>query len=491
MSALGKSTAARAAFFVLLVFSAGCAVGPDYQKPAVPVADRFKEAPPPDWKMAEPSDLAPQGAWWEAFGDKELDALEAQVAISNQNVKQAEAAYRVARAVARGARGDLFPTASVSAGASRSESAARTTPGVAGVEGTSNLFTVSGDISWEIDLWGRIRRTVESDVAGAQASAADLAGARLSFQAELATDYFALREADSEKELLDRNVADYEKALKLTTDRFDQGVVSGVDVAQAQTQLSSTRAQAADVALSRAQLEHAIAVLVGKAPADLSLAPVPLAGEPPPVPIVLPSQLVERRPDVASAERQAAAANARIGVAEAAFFPTLGLTASGGYGSSMLAGLFALPNRFWSIGASLVETLFSGGKRRAAKEQAVASYDASVAAYRQSVLTAFQDVEDELAALRLLGEEAKDQDDAVAAAERALSLAQTRYQGGVTSYLEVIIAEAAALNNERSAAALRGRRMAAGVGLVRALGGGWSEADLPSASVVLSHSTGP
>jgi NodT family efflux transporter outer membrane factor (OMF) lipoprotein len=209
------------------------------------------------------------------------------------------------------------------------------------------------------------------------------------------------------------------------------------------------------------------------------------------VPIVLPSQLVERRPDVASAERQAAAANARIGVAEAAFFPTLGLTASGGYGSSMLAGLFALPNRFWSIGASLVETLFSGGKRRAAKEQAVASYDASVAAYRQSVLTAFQDVEDELAALRLLGEEAKDQDDAVAAAERALSLAQTRYQGGVTSYLEVIIAEAAALNNERSAAALRGRRMAAGVGLVRALGGGWSEADLPSASVVLSHSTGP
>jgi NodT family efflux transporter outer membrane factor (OMF) lipoprotein len=423
--------------------------------------------------MAEPSDLAPQAAWWEPFGDEELDVLEAQVAISNLNVKEAEAAYRVARAVARGARGDLFPTVSASAGVSRSESAARTTPGVSGTEGIANLYDVTGNLSWEIDVWGRIRRTVEAGVAGAQASAADLAGARLSFQAELATDYFALREADAEKQLLDTNVAAYEKALQLTTNRFDQGVVSGVDVAQAQTQLSATRAQVTDVALRRAQLEHAIAVLVGKAPADLSLAPEALAGEPPPVPVVLPSELVERRPDVASAERQAAAANARIGVAEAAFFPTLGLTASGGYGSSVLPGLFSLPNRFWSIGASLVETLFSGGKRRAAKEQAVAAYDASVAAYRQSVLTAFQEVEDQLAALRLLGEEAKDQDDAVAAAERALTLARTRYQGGVTSYLEVIIAQAAALNNERTAAELRGRRMTADVALVRALGGGW------------------
>ena len=297
-----------------------------------------------------------------------------------------------------------------------------------------------------------------------------------------------MREADSEKQLLDTNVTAYERALKLTTDRFDQGVVSGVDVAQAQTQLSATRAQATDVALRRAQLEHAVAVLVGKTPADLSLTPAPLTAEPPVVPVVLPSGLVERRPDVASSERQVAAANARIGIAQAAFFPTLGLSASGGYASSAVAGLLSLPNRFWSIGASLVETLFSGGKRRAAKDQAIASYDASVAAYRQSVLTAFQEVEDQLAALRLLADEAKDQSDAVTAAERALALAQTRYQGGITSYLEVITAEAVALANERNAVALRGRRMTADVALVRALGGGWRASDLPPGGDVLSRS---
>ena len=474
----------------LAVLSAGCAVGPNYRRPAVPAPDRYREAPPADWKFADPADTAPRGPWWKAFGDHELDALEEQVAISNQNVRQAEAAYRVARAVARGARADLFPTVSASAGATRSHGAARATPGVSGTGGTSNLFTVSGDVSWEIDLWGRVRRTVEAGVESAQASEADLEGARLSFQAELATDYFALREADAERALLETNVAAYEKALKLTTDRFDQGVVSGVDVAQAQTQLSSTRAQSTDVALRRAQLEHAVAVLAGRPPAELSLPPAPLEADPPEVPLVLASDLVERRPDVASAERQAAAANARIGVAQAAFFPTLGLSASGGYGSSAVAGLFSLPNRFWSIGASLVETLFSGGKRRAAKEQAVAAYDAAVAAYRQSVLAAFQEVEDQLAAVRLLGDEARDQAEAVAAAERALSLAQTRYQGGITSYLEVITAESAALANERAAVQLHGRRMAAAVALVRALGGGWRSSELPSGSAVLSRSGG-
>ena len=480
-----------APFLLLGLLSAACAVGPNYRKPSVPASDRYREAPPPDWKMAEPSDTAPRGRWWEVFGDEDLNALEEQVSISNQNVLQAEAAYRVARAVARGARGDLFPTVSASAGATRSQGAARATPGVSGTPGASDLYTLSGNVSWEIDLWGRIRRTVEANVAAAQASEADLESARLSFQAELATDYFALREADSEKQLLDTNVAAYEKALKLTSDRFDQGVVSGVDVAQARTQFSSTRAQATDVALRRAQLEHAVAVLVGKAPADLTLAVRPLSDEPPAVPLVVASELVERRPDVASAERQAAAANARIGVAQAAFFPTLGLSASGGYGSSAIAGLISLPNRFWSIGASLVETLFSGGKRRAAKEQAVAAYDSAVAAYRQSVLTAFQDVEDQLAAARLLGEESKDQADAVAAAERALSLAQTRYQGGITSYLEVITAESAALANERAAVQLVGRRMEADVALVRALGGGWRSSDLPSGSAVLSRSGRP
>ena len=462
-------------------------MGPDYRRPSVPTPDGYKEAPPPDWKMAQPSDGIPRGKWWEIFADGQLSALEAQVAIHNQNVIQAEAAYREARAIARGARADLFPTVAGGAAATRSQGAARATPGVSGTPGASTLYDASADLSWEIDVWGRIRRTIEAGVESAQASEADLENARLSFQAELAADYFALREADTEKDLLDTNVAAYEKALKLTSDRFAQGVVSGVDVAQAQTQLSSTRAQATDVALQRAQLEHAIAVLVGKAPADLSLAPAPLTAEPPPVPVALPSELVERRPDVASAERQVAAANARIGVAQAAYFPTLGLSASGGYASSTLSHLFSLPNRFWSIGASLVETLFSGGKRRAAKEQAVAAYDAAVASYRQSVLTAFQQVEDDLAALRLLADEARDQADAVTAAERSLSLAQTRYEGGITSYLEVITAEAAALANERAAVELRNRRMSAAVSLVRALGGGWRSADLPSGAAVLSR----
>ncbi|HET9794430.1 MAG TPA: efflux transporter outer membrane subunit [Thermoanaerobaculia bacterium] len=475
-----------AAFAVLL--TAACAVGPNYRKPEVPVSDRYRESPPPDWEFAAPSDGIPRGPWWEMFGDPGLDALEEQVAISNQNVKQAEAAYRVARAVARGARADLFPTVTGNAGVTRSQGAAHAATGAGATPGVADFYSVSADVSWEIDVWGRIRRNVEAQVEAAQASEADLENARLSFQAELAADYFALREADAEKDLLDTNVAGYERALTLTTDRFRQGVVSAVDVAQAQTQLSATRAQATDVALRRAQLEHAIAVLVGKPPAALSLPPAPLTADPPAIPTVLPSELVERRPDVASAERQVAAANARIGVAEAAFFPALGLSASGGYGNSVISHLFSLPDRFWSIGASLVGTLFSGGKRRAAKEQAVAGYDAAVASYRQSVLTAFQDVEDQLAALRLLGDEAKDQAEAVAAAERSLSLAQTRYTGGITSYLEVITAETAALANERAAVQLRDRRMAAAVSLVRALGGGWRASDLPSGSAVLSHS---
>ena len=479
-----RRAAAGAALAGLL--TAGCAVGPNYRRPAVPSSDHYREAPPPGWKAAEPAAGTTRGKWWEVFGDPKLSELEEQVSISNQNVLQAEAAYRVARAVARGARADLFPTITGSASAGRSQAAPRTAP-PGTTAGAVTSYEVSGDLTWEIDLWGKIRRSIEANVEAAQASAADLEDARLSFQAELASDYLAMRGADAEKLLLDTNVAAYEKALKLTTDRFQQGVVSGVDVAQAQTQLSQTRAQATDIALTRAQLEHAVAVLAGKLPAELALDAAPLTADPPAAPIVLPSELVERRPDVASAERQAAAANARIGVAIAAYFPSLGLTASGGWGNSTLSNLFSLPNRFWSIGASLVETLFSGGKIRAAKEQAEASWDAAVASYRQSVLTAFQEVEDQLAALRLLEAEAKDQTDAVEAAERSLSLAQTRYQGGVTSYLEVITAEAAALGNERTAVQLRTRRMSAAVALIRALGGGWRAADLPSGAAVLSR----
>lgn len=480
------SRGAGGAAVLAALLTAGCAVGPNYRRPSVPGTDHYREAPPPGWKSAAPAAGTPRGKWWEAFGDPKLSELEERVSISNQNVLQAEAAYRVARAVARGARADLFPTVTGTASAGRAQAAPRTiAPGAP--TGPVTSYGVEGDLTWEIDLWGKIRRNIEANVEAAQASEADLEDARLSFQAELATDYFELRGADAQKQLLDTNVAAYEKALKLTTDRFQQGVVSGVDVAQAQTQLSSTRALAIDVALTRAQLEHAVAVLAGKLPADLALDPAPLTGDPPEIPVVLPSDLVERRPDVASAERQAAAANARIGVAEAAYFPTLGLTASGGWANSAVSSLFSLPNRFWSIGASLVETLFAGGKLRAAKEQAVAGWDAAVATYRQSVLTAFQQVEDQLAALRLLEAEAKEEADAVAAAERSLSLAQTRYEGGVTSYLEVITAEAAALGNEVTAVQLRTRRMSAAVALVRALGGGWQESDLPSGAAVLSR----
>lgn len=477
----------------LLVLSASCSVGPSYKRPSAPVPPAFKEEGPPpaatpgEWRPAEPREAIPRGKWWEVFGDPALDALEEQVSVSNQNVGQAEAAYRAARAVARGARADFFPAITGSASASRSQGSAHSTPGVTGTSAPANLFDVSADVSWELDVWGRIRRNVEAGVAAAQASAADLESARLSFQAELATDYFTLRGVDAEKDLLETTAAAYEKALKLTTDRFHQGVVSGVDVAQAQTQLSTTRAQATDLSLTRAQLEHAIAVLVGKPPAELSIPTLPLTEAPPSIPSEIPSELLERRPDVAAAERQVAAANARIGVAVAAYFPTLGLTGSGGYGSSTISTLFTLPSRFWSLGASLVGTIFDAGKRRAAKEQAEAANDATVAAYRQSVLAAFEQVEDDLAALRILSEEAAQQADAIAAAEHALTLAETRYRGGITSYLEVITAQSAALADEKTSVELRIRRMTAAVDLVKALGGGWRETDLPSGSSVLSR----
>jgi NodT family efflux transporter outer membrane factor (OMF) lipoprotein len=480
---------------VIVLLLPACSVGPNYRRPSAPVPPAYKEEGPPpsatagEWKPAEPSEGVPRGRWWEVFGDPALNALEEQVSITNQNVAQAEAAYRAARAAARGARADFFPTVSGGASASRSQGSAHPSTAGAGTgpTGPVNTLEVSGDLSWEIDIWGRVRRSVEAGVAAAQASEADLENARLSFEAELADDYFTLRGTDAERQLLATTADAYEKALKLTTDKFNQGVVSALDVAQAQTQLSTTRALAIDLSLRRAQLEHAIAVLVGKPPAEVSIPVSPLTEAPPDIPVEVPSTLLERRPDIASAERQVAAANARIGVAVAAYFPTLGLTASGGYAGSALSKLFTLPNRFWSIGAALAETLFDGGKRRAATDQARALRDAAAAAYRQSVLAAFQEVEDNLAALRILSLEAVEQADAVAAAERSLSLAESRYRGGVTSYLEVITAQSAALANESTAVQLRVRRMTAAVDLVKALGGGWRAEDLPAPRQVLSR----
>jgi NodT family efflux transporter outer membrane factor (OMF) lipoprotein len=342
------------------------------------------------------------------------------------------------------------------------------------------------DFSWEPDLWGRVRRNIEANVDTAQATAGDLENVRLSMQSELAMDYFELRGLDAEKELLDSTVAGYQRALELTRDRYNQGIASGVDVAQAETQLESTQAQATDVGVQRAQLEHAIAILTGKPPANLGIPVAPLAMQPPAVPVALPSELLERRPDVASAERRVAASNAQIGVAEAAFYPNVSLSASAGLESATFVKWFSLPSRMWSIGPSLVETVFDAGRRRAATAQAMAAHDSTVAVYRESVLTAFQDVEDNLAALRILSDEAKQQADAVRSAERSLEIANNRYRGGITTYLEVVTAQTTALGNERTAVQILSRRMTASVNLIKALGGGWNVSNLPSATELVS-----
>jgi NodT family efflux transporter outer membrane factor (OMF) lipoprotein len=473
--------------------SAGCAAGPAYRKPATVVPAAFKEQPSPDstlgaeWHLAQPGDGAIRSKWWEAFGDPALNALVAQVAVSNQTVAQAEARYRAARAAVHTARADLVPTVTAGASVTRSRaSASRTT--VSGAGGTVQDYQLPIDVSYEVDLWGRVRRTVESSVATAQATSADVQTALLSSQAEVTMDYFQLRGLDVQIALLQSTLAAFERALQLTTARHDQGVASGVDVAQAQTQLDTTRVQASDLQIARAQFEHAIALLIGKAPTDLTIAPVASDVVPPAVPLALPSQLVERRPDVAAAERRVAAANAQIGVAQAAFFPTLSLTASGGLESATLGSLLTLPSRFWAIGPALVATAFDGGRRKSLKAQAVADYDGAVAQYRETALTAFGDVEDNLAALRVLADEAAQARDAVTSANRSLDLATIRYRGGLTTYLEVIGAQTVALTNQVTAATIATRRMTATVLLIKALGGGWTSADLPPGDLLRSSS---
>lgn len=472
------------------LLAAGCAVGPVYTRPSAPVPPAFKEAPTPgqrpeDWKPAEPRDAYARGKWWEIFGDPELNALEEQVDAANQDLARAEAVFRAARAVARGARGDLFPTVTAGASVTRSRR-----PAGNGPPSTSTAYQVPFDLSWEADVFGRIRRNVEASVTAAQASAADREAVRLSLHAELAADWLELHGIDAQKELLDTVVAGDATALQLTRNRHDQGVVSGVDVAQAETQLETTRVQATDLEVARAGLEHAIAILVGRPPSELTIPPAPLRMTPPAIPEALPSELLERRPDIAAAERRVASANAQVGVAAAGFFPRVLLDASAGWQSGTLAGIFSLPNRFWSIGPSVVETLFSGGKRRAALEQARASYDAAVAQYRQNVLGAFQEVEDNLATTRILAQEAEQQAVAVAASERLLALARTRYQGGITTFLEVVVAQNSALANQQAAVDLLTRRMTASIDLVKAIGGGWDASTLPSAGAVLSRGSG-
>ena len=461
-----------------------CAMGPDYQRPAMQSPAAFKETL--DWKIATPKDELPRGKWWKVFGDAELDMLIEQVSVSNQSLKVSEARYRQAQALTQSARSAYLPTVSANASATRSRAASARS---AGSNDAVTNYNLTANAGWELDLWARIRRTVESNDANAQASAADLEAARLSLQAELANSYFQLRVNDAQKQLFADTIAAYRKSLELTKNRYAVGVAGKVDVVQAEAQLLSAQAQALDLGVQRAQLEHAIAVSIGKVPADFSLRTIESSGDAsidwkvamPVVPVGLPSTLLERRPDIAAAERRAASANAQIGVAMAAYFPSLSLSASGGFSSPTLSNWISAPNRFWSLGPSFAETLFDFGKRAALSDQAVASYDQNVATYRQTVLEAFQDVEDNVAALRILEQEAKVQTEAVRAARESVTLTINQYKAGTVSYLSVVTVQTALLSNERTEVGLLGRRLGATVGLIRALGGGWSAADLVAA----------
>jgi NodT family efflux transporter outer membrane factor (OMF) lipoprotein len=460
----------------------GCEVGPNYVRPPAETPAAYKEGVP--FKPAVPQDQEPRGNWWEVFKDPKLDALIVQVEINNQTVKAAEARVREARALTQQARAALFPLVSANASATRSGSrsgnASVDSAGNVVVQrgGVGNNYNVSLDVSWEIDLWGRIRRTIEAGEATAQASVADLESAKLLAQAQLAEDYFLLRVQDAQIRLLNDTVAAYQLSLKLTNNQYAVGVAARADVAQAETQLKSTQAQAIDAEVQRAQLEHAIAVLIGKAPADFSIASEIVPSEFPPIPTGLPSELLERRPDIAGAERRTAAANAQIGVAQAAFFPSLTLSATGGFQSSVLSQLFSLPSRYWSLGADLAQTIFDAGLRRAQTDQAIATYDENVANYRQTVLAGFQEVEDNLAALRILEQEAVVQDEAVKAARESLAITLNQYRAGTANYLAVVVVQAVALTNERTALGILGRRLTASVALIQALGGGWNAASL-------------
>jgi len=459
-------------------------IGPKYQRPAAPVPPAYKESPPADWKEAQgwkpaqPNEGAKRGKWWEIYNDAELNALEEQVSISNQNVLAAEAQFREARYAVRIARSNLFPTVTAGPSIVNEKSVIL---GLSGVKVSPiTAYDLPVDVSYQADIWGSIRHSVRASAETAQASAALLENARLSYQAELAQDYFELRGADGEKELLETTVRSYQDYLKLTQDRFNSGVASGSDVAQAQTQLETTRAQLIDYDVARAQYEHAIAVLAGKPPAELSVTYRPIKITPPPVPVELPSTLLERRPDIAAAERQMAAANEQIGIAKAAYYPTLTLGASAGVESSRFLRWISWPSRFWSVGPQASETLFDAGRRRATLNQSLAAFDATVANYRQTVLTAFQQVEDNLAALRVLENEAQAEDLAVKAAQNSLDISTYQYKAGTVNYLTVITEQAILLQDQVQAVSILTRRMSASVLLIEALGGGWDASTLPT-----------
>jgi len=468
-----------------LVLFKGCDKAPKYVKPSVATPAVYKEISPDafketkDWKFARPNDSEIRGKWWEMYNDPQLNTLEDRLNTANQNIALADANFRAARALVKESRSQYFPTVTTSPSiiASRQSSATRSNFSA----GRVNVnYTLPFDATWEPDFWGRIRNTVIASASEAQASAADLQNVRLTVEAELAFDYYQLRALDAEERLLQTTIAAYQQQLELTRVRFQTGIVSDEDVAQAETQLKTTQAQATDLGVARAQFEHAIAVLTGQPASTFSLPDSPLNAQPPAVPVGLPSQLLERRPDIAAAERRVAEANAEIGVTKAAFYPSLTLSAAGGFESTSIASWFTWPARFFSLGPTLSQTLFDKGRRRAATEVSLAQYDATVASYRQAVLTSFQEVEDNLAALRILSRELEEQNDAVASAQRALSVATERYKSGIDSYLNVITAQATLLTNQRTAVNLQMQQMTASVELIKALGGGWNASELPT-----------
>ena len=472
-----------------LVLLSGCMVGPNYTRPSVPMAPAFKEAPPASfknddgWKVSQPGDAQLKGNWWDLFGDPQLNELEAKVDGANQTLKMADANYRAARANIGYYRAAEAPTIGVAPGISAvRDSANQPYLSKTIVNNGEGNFTLPLELDYEIDLWGRIHRQVTAAREQAQVSAADLANTRLSLHAELAIDYMEVRSADAQLQLLEDTVKAYTDAVNLTNDRYEGGVSPLSDLSQARTQLDSARVLKTDISVTRAQYEHAIAILIGVPPAEFTMPPTPLNLNPPKMPDVpgsLPSQLLERRPDIAASERQMAAANEQIGIAQAAFYPTLSLSAVAGLQGTSALNWFSWPSRFWAVGPTFSETLFDGGRRRAVKRTASANYDGAVAHYRQTTLTAFQQVEDNLAALRLLEVEAQQQHESTGSAEQSLDLSQTRYEGGADTYLQVITWQTAALNNERNDIDIMRRRMEASVVLIKAVGGGWNTAQLP------------
>jgi NodT family efflux transporter outer membrane factor (OMF) lipoprotein len=489
----GRTEWARAAAPVAaILLLASCNPGPKYAKPPAPAPAAYKETPPAykegsGWKLAQPGDDTLRGKWWELYGDPQLIALEDQVAGANQNIIAAEANYRVSKALVVSARSALFPT--VGTAPSYINSRASKTTRVTTVSGGTSSGSQSGTVlneyslpfeaSYTVDFWHRIRNQIAANAHAAQASAADIGTAVLTAQAELADDYFEIRALDTQRKILDDTAASYRQTLQLTQILFKTGIDSDQDVAQAQTQLDTAVTQQTDLGVARASFEHAIATLIGRPPADFALPVAPFNPHPPQVPVGVPSTLLERRPDIAAAERTVASANANIGVARAAYYPNLTLSASGGFQTATFTKWFTWPSGFWSVGPQLAQTFFEGGARRALNEQAQAQYDVTVANYRQTVLTAFQAVEDNLASLRILSEEIVQQHTVVLSASHYLDLALTRYRTGVDSYLNVITAQTSLLTSREAEVGIELRQMTASVGLIEALGGGWDSNSVP------------